>query len=291
MYSCWKKNGIILIFSIVVFFLFVLPAVEAATLRLDQTKIRISALPGQAKNGEIRVDNPTDNIIHVKVYPEDWRYAAARDGTKEFNLADATVFSCANWISFFPSEFDLAPFGRQTVNYTVKIPSDVTGGHYAVLFFESMLGDAGRRESVGMNLLVRLGVIFYVEPEGTIKRQVVINGLDFSKTKEGFLSISVNFKNIGNVDLLCSSTYNIIDKQGKVYARGAFNDAYTLPGDAAKLTGTWSEPIPNGPYDIVLTFDLSKAPGQEGPLAGSVITKEAEIKVADGQISKIGELN
>jgi len=292
MYSCWKKISIILIFFILGVFLFDLTALEAATLRLDQTKIRITAGPGQAKNGVIHVDNPTDRVVHVKVYPEDWRYASARDGTKEFNLADSTSFSCAGWISFFPSEFDVGPFGRQTVNYTVKIPSDAAGGHYAVLFFESMLGDAGRQEGVGMNLLVRLGVIFYVEPEGAIKRQALISGLDFTKTKDGFLNILADFKNTGNVDLFCGSTYNIIDKQGKVYARGAFNDAYTLPGDDAKLTGTWSGAIPDGVYDMVLTFDLSKVPGQEGALAGMVITKEAQIKVtADGQVSKIGELN
>ncbi len=52
MYSCWKKTSIILIFSIVGFFLFGLAALEAATLRLDQTKIRITASPGQAKNGD-----------------------------------------------------------------------------------------------------------------------------------------------------------------------------------------------------------------------------------------------
>ncbi|MGE5196950.1 MAG: hypothetical protein ACM3IL_00365 [Deltaproteobacteria bacterium] len=286
-----KKKAILRICFIFCLILFNSARLEASALRIDQSKIRFIAPPGEARNGEINIDNTEDRVMHVKVYPEEWTYSSKQDGTKEFQVAGVGAFSASGWITFFPSEFDVPPFGRQTVNYTVRVPQDAVGGHYAVLFFEHTLGDVGQKENVGMNLIMRIGVIFYIEPQGTIVRKAEVKGLNFTKTKEGYLGISADFKNTGNVDLLCSATFDIIDNKGQVYARGKFDDIYTLPGDNATLTGTWSEPIPKGTYDLIVTLDLSKAPGEDMPLSGQVITKEAQIQCsADGAVSKIGEL-
>ncbi len=263
----------------------------AATLRIDQSKLRFVLPSGGAKSGQITIDNPTDRIVQVKVYTEDWRYTSARDGTKEFFPPGITPYSCSKWLAFSPDEFTMSPFGRQTVNYTVTVPADAQGGHVAVVFFESSLGETPREDIVGMNLVVRIGVLFFVEPEGTVSRRADIDGLSVTSTKQDPLALSVLFKNAGTVDLFCAATYDIIDAAGKVFARGAFNDAYTLPGDEATLRATWSEPLKPGTYDLVLTLDMSKLPGQEMPLPGEVITKEASLVIGPGgTVIKTGEL-
>ena len=262
---------------------------EASTLRIDQTKIRLFIPPGQAKSGAITVDNPTDRVLTVKVYAEDWVYASAQDGTKEFMVAGTGPFSGAQWIIFVPSEFTLPPFGRQTINYTVKVPADAMGGHYAVLFFET--SGAGLEEGVGVNLLVRIGTIFYIEPEGTIRRSCEINDLKVAKIDGESLAISLNFKNNGNVDITGKTTFDLIDKNGLVYARGAFNEVYAQPQDTAKLNAAWKDPIPPGTYDLVITLDLSKQQGETGAIKTLVLTREAEITIGkDGRIVKVGQL-
>ena len=270
-------------------FLSNLTLIEASTLRIDQTKIRLSFPPGQAKGGTITVDNPSDQVMNIKVYAEDWAYTSKQDGSKEFMLAGTGPFSGAQWLTFVPSEFALPPFGRQTINYTVKVPADASGGHYAVLFFES--AGTTPQEGAEVNLIVRVGAIFYFEPEGTIRRSCEMSGLKAEKGSNEALVISLNFKNNGNVDITGKTTFDLIDNNGVVYARGAFNDIYTLPQDNAVLKASWKAQIQPGTYDLVITLDLTKQPGAADEIRTQVLTREAQITIGkDGQVVKVGEL-
>jgi hypothetical protein len=270
-------------------FLFNFTLLEASTLRLDQTKIRLSIAPGQGKSGKITVDNPTDQVLNIKVYAEDWAYTPKQDGTKDFMMAGTGAFSGAQWLTFVPADFTLPPYGRQTLNYTVKVPADASGGHYAVLFFEN--AGAAPQESTGMNLIVRIGVIFYFEAQGTTRRACEISGLKAEKGNKEALVVSLNFKNTGNVDITGRTTFDLIDSNGLVYARGAFNDLYTFPQDAAVIKASWQEAIPPGTYDLVITLDMTKQPGAASEIKSQVLTREAQITIGkDGQIVKVGEL-
>lgn len=134
-----------------------------------------------------------------------------------------------------------------------------------------------------MNILIRVANIFYIEAEGSIKRQAEISNLSVLKSdQDKTLTIALNFKNTGNVDITTVGSYHIIDKQGMVLARGEFNNVYTFPGGIAKLTTTWKELLPEGAYDLVFTIDLGKASEEAGLGRGPVITKEAEIQIGKG---------
>lgn len=236
----------------------------------------------------------------MRVYLEDWFYAPEGDGSKSFAPAATTARSCSSWISFSPEEFNIPPKGEQRVSYKVNVPrnSALDGGHYAVLFFESKVGElAAPKEfaGAGLNLVVRVGALFYVEIRGTVKRTAVIDNLKLGKeSSPNRLLIEADFRNSGNADITTAGTFHIMDSQGMVYARGEFNPLYTLPEDKAKLIGswdTWKNPIPKGSYDIILTIDLGRALSEAGLGRGPVITKEAAIEIGDkGEIIKAGIL-
>ena len=287
------KNKIVYIgVHAVVFLSICLSSAHAVTLRTNQSKVRVIALPGEAQAGSIEVENPSEATLIVKVFTEDWKYTAVHDGSKDFLPAGTTGNSCAEWISFFPPEFILTPFSKQKVNYTVKTPKDLLTGHYAVLFFQTSIGKPDLKEGVGMNVNIRIGTLFYVEPKGLTRRQAECN--DFSvrtKPEDSSLQITFDLKNTGNIDIMSFANFNLIDKKGIVYARGLFNDTYTFPDESASLNASWKEPIPAGRYDLVITLDLGKALEDAGLGRGPVLVKEASVEIdARGYVVKVSPL-
>lgn len=259
--------------------------------RIDQTKVRLSILPGQTKAGIINVENPSDEPKTVRAYIEDWYYLYPYDGSKEFKPLSTTKLSCGEWISFSPNEFFLPPYAKGKLNYTVKVPQGIEGGHYAVLFFESILGQPSA-EGVGVSVAVRVASLFYIEAEGTLKKDVALEKFSVERISKGApLEILFDLRNNGNVDITASGNYNIMDKRGMVYARGDFNTVYTFPGDSARLSGTWSLPISRGIYDLILTLNLGKAQEEAGLGRGPILVKETSIEVGEnGEVLNVGEL-
>jgi hypothetical protein len=254
--------------------------------------IRVSVPVGKAKVGTINIENPTDEPKAVRVYLNDWVYVPPFDGSKQFGQVDTTQYSGSNWITFSPAEVFLGPYGKGKINYTVKIPEGAQGGHYSLMFFESNLGGKSESEGVGVNVAVRIATLFYIEAEGTVKKQAALDNFSVErKSKEALLNIALDLKNTGNLDITASGDFNIIDKKGMVFGRGTFNTVYTFPGDTAKLTASWSLPIPKGIYDLVMTLDLGKAQEELNLGRGEILVKETEIEFDDnGRIIRAGEL-
>jgi len=286
-----KKYIIALFF----FCLLIFNSVSAVELpAINKSKIRLSIVPGQSDYGEIVIENTSEDARSMRVYLSDWYYLPDANGSKEFVPANTTPQSCASWITFSPAEFTLGPFGKQKVNYSVRVPEGASGGHYAGMFFESVFGKLESQQKefkAGMNIVIRIATLFYIEPKGTIKREALIDNLVIKKEKDGFFAMQLDFKNTGNVDITCGGTFHIMDGQGLVLARGEFNDVFTFPGGAAKLSGVCKERLSPGKYDLVLTFDLGKALEEDNFGRGPVVTKETGIEVeADGSVSASGLL-
>lgn len=287
-----KVSKIFLLFFSV--FCFLNPAqVEAAGVRLNPTKVRLIIPAGESRSGVIEVENPSEESFVVKAYLQDWVYTALQNGTKQFFPPRTVPLSCAEWIAVSLSEFVIPAYGRQKINYTVKVPPEAQGGHYAVLFFESLLQETKVKKFTDLGVVVRIGTLFYIEPEGTIKRWAEVKNLALENRKEGkALGVKLDFSNTGNVDITCKATFHLMDKRGMVAGRGEFNDTYTLPKDEAKLTGVWKQPLSKGKYDLIITADIGKSLEEAGLGRGPVITKEAEIEIGDaGQAVSVGELN
>lgn len=290
-----KMNKRLLFFGLL-FFLFSWGIAFSFELPLiSKSKIRIIAEPGKATYGEIVIENQTDKETSLKLYLNDWVYLPAADGTKDFSPAQTSPLSCASWITFSPSQLTLAPFSKQRVNYSVKVPSDASGGHYAALFFESMFSKFEPKTGAmqaGMNIAIRVATLFYVEPQGKTTRSGVVRKLAFENLKSPYaFSLTLDFENTGNTDITAAGTFHITDDKGMVVARDEFKNAYTFAGGKAQLVSVSKAKVPKGAYDLVLTIDLGKAMEEADLGRGPIIIKEAKIEFdAAGSIVRIGEL-
>ncbi|MBI4707124.1 MAG: hypothetical protein HY761_04260 [Candidatus Omnitrophica bacterium] len=263
---------------------------------LDKQKIRLSIAPGQASYGDIVIENPSETSRKMRVYLEDWSYAPGGDGSKNFAQQGSSVSSCAPWITFSPTEFTLPAFGKQRISFSVKVPSDAKGTHYAIMFFESNVGEVQENAqgfSGGLNLAIRVGALFYIEAKGTIKRSAMIENLSVKRgNASNPLTVQVDLKNSGNTDITAGGSFHIMDDEGLIFARGEFGNAYTFGGETAKMSAAWKEKIPAGKYHLVITVDIGKALEELNLGRGPVIIKETEIEIGpDSTVLKAGELN
>jgi hypothetical protein len=269
-----------------------LPAAYATDemMRADKSKIRVVIAPGQASTGIINVENPGSEPKTVRVYLEDWVYLPPGDGSKDFRPAATTKASACDWITFSPAELPLAPGGRGKISYTIKVPEGAEGAHYAALFLENM-SNAAVTEGVGVNLAIRVAVLFFVEAEAAVTRDISVTKISVKQSAKKALDITLPVKNIGNVDLTIGGTFDIMSSDGMVVGRGTFGNLYTLPDDSGIMSSSWSLPIPPGSYSIVLTIDIGKALEETGMGRGPVIVKEASLKIGpDNSVIEVGAL-
>jgi len=287
-----KRRRVFLFLFLSIFCFFNLLEVQAASVRVNPTKIRLTVSPGESKSGIIEVENPSDESLVVKAYLQDWSYASSQNGSKDFSAAGVTPLSCADWINVSLSDFVIPASGKQNINYTVKVPVGAQGGHYAVLFFESLLAKPTLKESAELGVVVRIGALFYIEPAGTINRLAEISNPVLEKDpQDKSLKISLDLKNTGNTDITASGTFHIMDQEGMILARSEFNDVFTFPGDKAKFETSWKETLPKGKYDLIFTIDIGKALEEMALGRGPVITKETEIEIGEkGEVLRVGEL-
>lgn len=253
-----------------------------AGVRIDKPKIRLSIAPGAFESGEIKVENTGKESVDIHMYLEDWVYVSP-DGGKTFKPKGTEKLSCSNWITFYPADMSLKPGAEQMVRFTVSVPKEAVGGHYSVLFFETTGGDAPMTDPEGNNITVkilnRLGALFYVEPTGTINKSATLDGLSITLNRND-LSVAGNFHNTGNTDLTAEGTFNVLDAEGFVYARGTFDEVYTLPGDQGPVSAVASTVnLKPGSYDMLISLEYQ---------TGGALVQEAGFQVEDnGAISNI----
>jgi hypothetical protein len=261
---------------------------------MNQSKIRVIASPEERVFGELLLQNPTDKPKNIRLYLEDWRYLPDATGAKEFLPASSTPLSACPWMDFSPGEVHIPPYGKQRINYSISIPKEASGARYASLFFETLVTEklsTDKIDSAGLDITVRVATLFYVEVKGSAERKAKIDNLKIVKDNKDALIISLDFENTGNTDITTSATFNLMDKKGKIYARGAFNELYTFLGGKGILQGIWKEQIPKGTYDLVVTIDLGKALIDAKIGRGPVITKEALVTIGENnQVVQIGQL-
>lgn len=258
------------------------PSVVLAGIRIDNPKIKMAIVPGDYENGAVRVENRDGQAISVRVYLEDW-ISSGDDKTgsdKIFMPKGTTPLSCSNWISFSPADFTLAPGEARDVQYTITLPKEAKGGYYSVMFFESQSGTLDKVNDQGDNITVkvlnRLGALIYVEAKGTINKTAEIKNLNISY-KLNDLIVSGDFVNTGNTDISVTGTFNVIDDQGFVYARGEFNKVFVLPTEKGSLIArSGSVDLKAGKYDLLITLEF---------VGGGTIVQEVPLTIsADGSI-------
>lgn len=250
---------------------------DAFSINISPPSARIVIPPGETRSGTITVENKSDSPLDMRAYTEDWIYS--KDGGKQFMPAGAAPFSCAKWMTIHPQKFHIEPNSKVGVQYTISTPPDAEGGHYAVIFFESIVSEG---EAAGGNMTVRfagrIGSIIYQETEGRVKREGSITSFTCGRPDQNSpLRIDLTLKNEGNADIIAQGVMNIIDKDGNVFGRKELGPINTLPGDTREYKTEWLGDLNEGAYDVIATLDT----GSGSPLIAETVLEVISSGVID----------
>lgn len=252
-------------------------AAVALNLTNNRPIVQESLASGEAVQGSIDVANHGPDPMRVRVYLQDWRYTASGDGEKEFAPPQTFPRSAAGWISVFPATLELPPRGRGSVEYVIRVPKDrpLDGGYYAVLFFESVIGEqpaeSTAERSAKVQFAARLGSLFMIDVNATVKRQARLLSVSIAPPGASSpLAIRAQFANDGNTVLRCDGFFHLMSAGGLVAARGQLPARYVWPGERVPVAAEWAGAPAPGSYTTVLTYDCG------GEL---VVSEEAELVV------------
>ncbi len=238
----------------------------AFSMNVDPPRVEARLVPGQTISGTIQLANTGDAPMSVRAYVQDWVYDD--EGGKTFLPPGSTGTSCATWIHLTPSELVLPPQSTANVRYTVTSPRDATGGHVAVIFFESDISDQPTENNVSLLLAGRIGTIVYHETVNRSQRLGDITALEVQAPgPTRSLQASVTFENRGDVHVRSTGTINIIGADGRYYGKTAVPEIRTLPGESRTAVAEWFGTLSPGPYVAVVTMDYGEDYSGELPPA------------------------
>ncbi len=256
-------------FNILFLLCILFPTIAKAQLYLEEGKVVLAVVGGERINKVITVSNTSADEVHGRVYWEDFQYQAPYDGSKNFYPAGVGPASASQWVNFSPQEVTLPPYGKQKIDYSISVPSEINGGYYGVLFFENT--GVKVKDVSGLDIVTRVGCLFFIEPKDAFIKASI------DKIEIKGQNLSGDFINEAKVTLIPRMVYYIMEEGGMVKDRGELKKLYV----PAEKTASWELPVPDdlpsGHYSIVMNIDL----GDE-----NVTTKEIGLtKDASGQLS------
>ncbi len=224
------------------------PASWAFGFSVDPAKMQVSVPAGKRRGQTLRVSNAKpDASVHLTVYIRDVIFLP--DGTHEFPPPGSTDWSCANWVEFIPKELEIPAKSAQDVRVSVTVPEGATGGHYAMIFFET--GPSYAANGIGVNF--RVGALVEVVVPGTEQYNARLKDLVYVAPK-GFQAAIFND---GNLLIRPAGFIKIFDASGKKIRQVHLNpnNLGVLPKTLRSFPTELEEPLPKGSYQVKAEVD------------------------------------
>jgi len=222
------NRALLLVFAI--FLLLFSHQVFAAGIGISPVTFEISGNPGEVIENNIKVFNPTDATVGVKMEVED----IAPTGEEGFVMVEppeTETYSLARWITAEPQEFDLAPGGEQFVKFTLIIPENAEpGGHYGTVLAgtKAIVGNG----ATGALLTQRVGALVLLTVPGLAKEELVVKEFKATSTysEYGPIIFVAKFENLGSVHVKPTGYVTVTNWLGKKIGDVPIAPRNILPG-------------------------------------------------------------
>ena len=201
----------------------------------------------------------------VSLYLSD--YEVGSGGAYRYLPPGTLPRSCAEWIELDRTQIEL-PAGESTeVSFTVTVPSETEGSHWAVLFVETEpepLGEAPETETgiaIGIIEKWRYAIIFSETVPGTEEPDATINSLKIRQDRgSGLVNVTLDFENTGNVIIRdVTGSIDLIDQTGEILDSVAIPTFRILPGSTRSFELKSSKKLPPGVYIARAGIDYGDA--------------------------------
>lgn len=232
---------------------------------VDPASALFTAEPGDDVEGSLRVTNPTDQPMRLRVYLSDWELDPA--GAFVFAEPGTMVGSSSTWLAYEPAVIELGPRATVTVRYAATVPRDVDPGtHRTVLFVESEPGDPAPGQAAA-TFSVRVGHVVYIDVP-PLTRNGAILGIFGEPPVEATdpYRLTVLYGNPGNAVTAVEGRFTLRNDRGDVVIDAAIDREVVLPGAQRTFTVDVRGPLTAGNYTALVVFDYGD---EEQQVAGT----------------------
>jgi len=200
----------------------------------------LTANPGDVINNKIKIYNPTNKVVSIKVEAEDFRAVGEEGRVVTTSETDEdTTYSLRKWITLIPNEFTLEPGGEKIVDFIIEVPENAEpGGKYGSILagISGSLSDEG----TGAAIATKTGALVLLLVSGDLNEELRVNDFSAPSFQEyGPIPFEIKFKNTGTVHVRPRGFVVITDLFGKKVTEIEFSQKNVIPGAVRRNDANW----------------------------------------------------
>lgn len=242
-------------YAIVAFLLLAIPAGHASTGSLNfsvsPSIIELKVKPNSTRSITLAILNNDSQDLTLSVSIQD--LTTNQNGSTNIAPANSSPFSCTSWITPETNKFTVTAGSKTPFTADLSIPSEVTGGRYAVILFEPV--DSEKEDAVQIS--GRIGVLVMLSIAGRTELSGQIVDFHSSSKTEGVF-FQGQIKNTGNIHYKCHADIVIISSKQRIVDRlnVKWASQTILPNATRDIDVAWNNTrkMQPGKYDIKLRF-------------------------------------
>jgi len=211
----------------------------------------LNANPGDVIANKLRIYNPTESVITVKMETENFK-TVGEEGKVMVSPEEETTYSLKQWVNIHPAEVTLNPGESEFINFEILVPKNAEpGGKYGSIL-ASPIATMGE-EPMGASILSKVGSLVLLTISGEVEENLIVkefSALSFSET--GPVSFNIRFENTGTVHLRPKGFVSISDWRDKKVIDIPFPQNNVIPGSTRKIDVSWDKKWLLGKYTAIL---------------------------------------
>jgi len=218
----------------------------------------LTANPGDTLTNKLKVYNPTDSIISIKMETEDFR-PYEELGEVKIEPAETETYSLKRWVKTEPIEFTLEPREQKFVDFEILVPENAEpGGKYGSVL-ASTTGVIGEMP-VGLAIGQKVGALLLLTISGEVKENLEIKEFIAPSFLEyGPVPFTIRFENEGTIHVRPRGFVTITNWWGKKVADVEFSQLNVIPGAVRKIETKWDNKRLFGKYTAMLVGSYGTA--------------------------------
>ena len=233
----------------------------ASGLSISPLTFELTANPGDLLENKIRIYNPTDSAVAVKMEIEDFT-VSGETGQVIIEPAETETYSLARWVQVSPETFTLEPAEQKIVDFIINVPADAEpGGHYGSLL-ATTAGVIGENVT-GAGVAQKVGSLLLLSVSGAVNENLQVKDFSAPKFLEyGPIKFAMRFENTGTVHVRPKGFITITNWRGKKVADVEFAQKNVIPGATRAVEATWNRKVLFGKYTATLvgSYGVSNTP-------------------------------
>lgn len=218
----------------------------------------LTANPGDTLINKLKVYNPTDSIISIKIEVEDFK-PVGETGQVIVTPEEEIIYSLKRWVKTEPAEFTLEPKEQKFVDFEISVPENAEpGGKYGSVL-ASTTGVIGETP-VGLAIGQKVGALLLLTISGEVREDLTIKEFIAPSFLEyGPVPFTIRFENKGTVHLRPRGFVTITNWWGKKVADVEFPQQNVIPGAVRKVETKWDNKWLFGKYTAMLVGSYGTA--------------------------------